>query len=119
MERFTGGFPGADAFLFDNERLRSMRARSYAEATRRGVQGFAWEVALVVQPWCFSLADVPFQVHLWHGEQDARTPVSMARHVVQSLPRCHPTYFPNEGHFVAARHWDEIVETLISEYVVP
>ena len=119
VERFTSGFPGADAFLLDNEELRSMRARSYAEATRRGVQGFALEAILVAQPWGFSLADVPCRVHLWHGEQDASTPVSMARHVAQSLPRCRPTYFPNEGHFVAARHWDEIVEALISEYVVP
>ena len=94
-----------------------MRARSYAEATRRGVRGFAWEVCLVAQPWGFSLADVPCPVHLGHGDQDASTPVSMARHVARSLPRCRPTYFPNEGHFVAARHWDEIVETLISEHV--
>jgi pimeloyl-ACP methyl ester carboxylesterase len=114
VERFTSGFPGSDAGLLQNPELRSMRARSYAEATRRGVRGFAWEVVLVAQPWRFSLADVPCQVHLWHGEADASTPVSMARHVADSLPQCTATYFPGEGHFVAARHWDEIVATLIA-----
>ena len=114
VERFTSGFPGSDTLLLESPELRSMRTRSYAEATRRGVRGFAWEVILVAQPWGFSLADVPCQVYLWHGEQDASTPVSMARHVAESLPHCEATFFPNEGHFVAARHWDEIVATLIS-----
>ncbi len=114
VERFTSGFPGSDAQLLENPELRSMRARSHAEATRRGVRGFAWEVILVAQPWGFSLADVQCQVHLWHGEQDASTPVSMARHVAESLPHCEATFFPNEGHFVAARLWDEVVATLIS-----
>ncbi len=114
VARFTSGFPGSDAVLLESPDFRSMRARSYAEATRGGIQGFAWEVILVAQPWGFSLADVPCRVHLWHGEQDASTPVSMARHVAASLPHCEATYLPSEGHFVAARHWDEIVATLIS-----
>jgi hypothetical protein len=39
----------------------------------------------------------------------------MARHVEESLRRCRARYFPGEGHFVAARHWDEIVRALTAE----
>lgn len=114
VERNTRGFAGADARLLENPELRSMRARSYAEATRRGVRGFAWEACLLARPWGFSLTDVSCPVHLWHGELDASTPASMAQHVAGSLPRCEVTWFPGEGHFVAARHWDEIVAALVS-----
>ena len=112
VQRFSQGFSAKDRELLDDPVIRSLRARSYAEATRRGVRGFAYEVALLSRPWGFSLSDVPCDVLLWHGEEDASTPVSMARYVEESLPRCRARYFPGEGHFVAARHWEEIVGAL-------
>jgi pimeloyl-ACP methyl ester carboxylesterase len=112
VERFSEGFSAADRELLDDPVMSSLRARSYAEATRRGIRGFAYEVALFARPWGFSLSDMPCEVLLWHGEEDASTPVSMARHVAASLPRCRARFFPGEGHFVAARHWEEIVRAL-------
>ncbi len=114
VERFTEGFSAADLGLLADPAVRSLRTRSYAEATRRGVRGFAYEVALLSRPWGFSLSQVVCEVVLWHGEGDASTPIAMARHVEKSLPRCRAHYFPGEGHFVAARHWEEIVRALTS-----
>jgi pimeloyl-ACP methyl ester carboxylesterase len=115
VERFTEGFSEADRALIADPALRSLRARSYAEATRRGVRGFAYEVALLNRPWGFSLGEVACEVLLWHGEEDASTPLAMARHVEKALRLCRARYFPGEGHFVAARHWDEIVRALTAE----
>lgn len=112
VERFSEGFSAGDRALLADPAIRSLRARSYAEATRQGVRGFAYEVALLARPWGFSLAEVACDVLLWHGEEDASTPISMARHVAASLPRCRARYFPGEGHFVAARHWNEILAAL-------
>lgn len=112
VERFSEGFAPADRALLDDPAVRSLRARSYAEATRQGVRGFAFEVALLTRPWGFSPAEVGCEVLLWHGEEDASTPVAMARHVAASLPRCRARYLPGEGHFVAARHWEEITRAL-------
>ena len=114
VQRNSDGFSPSDRELLEDPVIRSLRARSYAEATRCGVRGFAHEVALLTRPWGFSLSDVPCDVFLWHGEEDASTPVSMARHVAESLPHCHARYFPGEGHFVAARHWEEIIRTMTS-----
>jgi pimeloyl-ACP methyl ester carboxylesterase len=114
VERFSEGFCAADLALLADPGIRSLRAHSYAEATRRGVRGFAHEVALLARPWGFSLSEVACDVLLWHGEDDASTPVAMARHVAASLPRCRARYLAGEGHFVAARHWDEIVAALAS-----
>jgi pimeloyl-ACP methyl ester carboxylesterase len=112
VHRFAEGFSASDRALIADPAISSLRARSYAEATRQGVRGFAYEVALLTRPWGFSLSEVPSDVRLWHGEEDASTPVSMARHVAACLPRCRATYFPGEGHFVAARHWEEIIVSL-------
>jgi pimeloyl-ACP methyl ester carboxylesterase len=112
VERFARGFSPADRALLQESAIRSLRARSYAEATRQGVRGFAYEVGLLARPWGFSLSDVACDVLLWHGEDDASTPISMARRVAASLPRCRTRFFPGEGHFVAARHWEEIVAAL-------
>jgi pimeloyl-ACP methyl ester carboxylesterase len=112
VRRFSDGFSAADRALLESPEIRSLRARSYAEATRRGVRGFAYEVALLTRPWGFFLSEVSCEVLLWHGEEDASTPVTMARHVAASLPRCQARFLPGEGHFVAARHWEEIVAAL-------
>jgi pimeloyl-ACP methyl ester carboxylesterase len=113
VQKFTEGFSAGDRTLLADAALSSLRARSYAEAARQGVRGFAYEVALLMRPWGFSLSEVTSDVLLWHGEADASTPISMARHVAASLPRCRATYLPGEGHFVAARHWEEIVRALL------
>lgn len=115
VDRFTEGFSPADRALLETPAIRSLRARSYAEATRQGVRGFAQEVALLARPWGFSLSEVACDVLLWHGEEDTSTPISMARHVAEALPRCRCHFLPGEGHFVAARHWEEIVVAVTSE----
>ncbi len=112
VERHTEGFAEADRALLDAPGLRALRARSYAEAARQGVRGFAHEVALLTRPWGFDLSEVACDVLLWHGVEDASTPLAMAAHVAESLPRCRTVFYPGEGHFVAARHWDEIVVEL-------
>lgn len=113
VQRFAEGFSSSDRALLADPTISSLRARSYAEATRQGVRGFAYEVALLARPWGFSLSNVESTVLLWHGEEDASTPISMARHLATSLPRCRATYLPGEGHFVAARHWEEIITSLL------
>lgn len=115
VRRFTSGFPASDRALLEGSGFREQRARSYAEATRRGVRGFAHEIAMLTRPWGFTPADVRCDVRLWHGEDDASTPLAMARAVAAALPRCEATFYPGEGHFVAVRHWDEILRALVGQ----
>jgi len=112
VDRHSEGFSASDLAMLRDPAMRALRIRSYAEATRPGVRGFAHEAAMLARPWGFELGDVTPEVCLWHGEDDASTPVTMARHVAAALPRCRAVYYPGEGHFVAARHWDEIVSAL-------
>ena len=40
------------------------------------------------RPWGFGLDGVTAMVHLWHGEQDSKVPITIARRAAASLLRC-------------------------------
>ena len=83
------GFSASDRALLADPAIRLLRTRSYAEATRHGVRGFAHEVALLTRPWGFSPSEVTCDVLLWHGEEDASTPDlhgTLCRGVSSPLP---------------------------------
>lgn len=86
FRRYTASDPQSDQAVLAQPGMREMFMASYAEATRTGVRGFAWEVRLHARPWGFRLEDIPMLVHLWHGEEDTSTPPGMARYVAKAIP---------------------------------
>jgi poly(3-hydroxyalkanoate) synthetase len=67
-----------------------------------------------VQPWGFRVEEITFEkLFVWHGEQDRIMPVAPVRLLVQNLPHCMATFYPDEGHFsTLANHAQEILSTL-------
>lgn len=114
FQRYTAHNPPADRVLLDQPEFQQMLKASYAEATRQGIRGFAWEVRLVSNPWGFRLEDIPIEVHLWHGEEDTSTPLAMAQYMASTIPNCTVTFVPREGHFLLFTHWRQILATLMS-----
>jgi pimeloyl-ACP methyl ester carboxylesterase len=113
FKRNTAHNPLADQELLARPEFRDMLMASYAEATRAGIQGYAWEVRIIARPWGFRLKDIPIEVHLWHGEEDTSTPLAMARYMAGAIPRCRARFLPGEGHFLLFTHWGEILTTLL------
>ena len=111
--RNTAHNPPADQVLLAQPGFRKMLMASYAEATRNGIQGYAWEVQILAQPWGFRLEDIETRIDLWHGEEDTSTPPAMARYMDKVIPNCRATYLPNEGHFLLFTHWEEILTALL------
>jgi pimeloyl-ACP methyl ester carboxylesterase len=114
--RYTAGMCEADRAILQRPAMREQMIRSYAEAARQGVRGFAWEARLAVQPWGFRLQAIPIQVRLWHGDCDTSTPIAMARYLESVIPRCDATYMPGEGHFLLFTHWREILTQLLTGF---
>jgi pimeloyl-ACP methyl ester carboxylesterase len=112
---FTRGWPEADRACLADPETAAIWARSLAEAFRQGPRGLTYDTLLgEVRPWGFRLTDIAFSdIYLWHGALDRDVPVQMGRVVAERLPRCHATFYPDEGHLsVIARHANEIVATL-------
>lgn len=82
------------------------------EGVRQGPKAPLHEHRLQTRPWGFELTSIPVHVHLWHGEQDKFTPVTMAEYVAERLPSSTLTTYPEEGHSLLEAHSDEILSTL-------
>ncbi|MBN1679733.1 MAG: alpha/beta hydrolase [Anaerolineae bacterium] len=114
MERFSGGLCPADRAIMDRPHIKAMFLASYAESTRRGVRGLAHELRLFAQPWRFRLEDIKTPVVIWHGDQDASTPISLARHMASHIPGCEITIFPGEGHLFLFDRWQVLLDVLLN-----
>jgi pimeloyl-ACP methyl ester carboxylesterase len=110
--RYAAGLSPADLEILHQPEIEAMKAATHAESARQGVRGFAQELALFAQPWGFRLEDIRAEMYLWHGEQDASTPLAMAQYMAAAIPGCRAEYLPGEGHAVFYRHWREILTVL-------
>lgn len=113
-ERMVGQSSRVDRAILARPEIRAMLTRNWSEANRHGVHGYAWETVIFSRPWGFRLEDIPMEVHLWHGEEDASMPVAVGRHMAEVIPRCIATFLPEEGHFLFFDHWGEILARLLS-----
>lgn len=109
FDRFTAGFPTRDRELLARPDTRTIIVDSYRESARAGHRGFARELALLARPWGFPLADIRVPVFLWHGEEDASTPIPMAHHMAAAFPDPTTHFLPGEGHFLILDHYAEIL----------
>ena len=115
-QRFTQGMarrlPEADR-LSTQRMLARPGAQSAAiadlrESYRQGTTVMAADLLRYSRPWGFRLEEVTTAVHLWHGEQDPKVPITVARQVAASLPRCQ-AHFGDGGHLMACDHAGEIL----------
>lgn len=64
------------------------------EGYRQGTAVMAPDLLRYSGPWGFGLDEVATMVHLWHGEQDPKVPITVARQVAGSLRRCQAHFAP-------------------------
>jgi pimeloyl-ACP methyl ester carboxylesterase len=107
----------SEAKLINRADIKSLLIQDYAEAVRAGTSGIRWEMAMLANPWGFRLQDIDMEIHLWHGEQDVRTPITMGRYLANTIPNCRATFLAAEGHDLFFQHWRDILSTLITAEV--
>jgi len=103
-----------DRAMLARPEIRAMLIENWAEANRRGVRGYAWETVIFSRPWGFRLEDIAMEVRLWHGVDDASMPIAVGHYLARTIPKCHSTFLPGEGHFLLFDHWGEILAAMVS-----
>ncbi|MDQ4077976.1 MAG: alpha/beta hydrolase, partial [Chloroflexota bacterium] len=99
--------------LLSAEGIGLLLLEDFVEAFRRDARGVAYEASLYTNPWGFPLEAITKEVYLWHGMADAHMPVAMGQYLARTLPNCHATFYPGEGHFsVIFNHMDKLVDLL-------
>jgi hypothetical protein len=95
--------------------IRELMAASLVESLRQGINGLAYDGAVLGRPWGFRLEDVACStICLWHGELDKEIPVTVGRDVAGRIAHCQATYYPMEGHIsLIVNQQEAIVRSLM------
>jgi pimeloyl-ACP methyl ester carboxylesterase len=111
---FFTGLPEADKVV--TQKYPELEKALYAamiESVRGGTRGPQWDAALAVGPWDFPIDNISIPVYLWQGECDRNVPPAAGRYFARTIPQCHATFLPDEGHIsLVVRHLEEILRGL-------
>jgi pimeloyl-ACP methyl ester carboxylesterase len=115
MDFLSGLAPESEREILRDTKVRAMMVKDFAEAHLSGINGTAWETALLAREWGFGPEDIPVAVSLWQGTEDVRTPLAMGKLLAATIPNCETRFFPGEGHEVVYRHWTEIILSVLPQ----
>ena len=90
-----------DLPVVEDPRVREVLLRTYQEALRVSHHGWLDDCLAFVRPWGFDVAEVTVPVLLWHGLDDAFSPVAHTRWLAERIPGAEPVLVPDAGHFAA------------------
>jgi len=95
----------------------AIRAAAEIEATacfQHGTAGLSLDITSICQPWGFEPVMIRQPIQLWHGTDDKLIPHAL-QDSLSSLPNCHATYYPGEGHLLLFKRWPEILADFIAD----
>jgi pimeloyl-ACP methyl ester carboxylesterase len=87
MPHHHSKLPKADRAMVSDYGIRSKLVDTFAEALRKGVDGWIDDNLAVVSPWGFELSRTSVPVLLWHGAQDVLAPVGHSRVLARAIPK--------------------------------
>ena len=105
----------ADRTLLEQPEVAEAYIAGLREAFRSGTSGANRDAQLYAKPWGFRLEEIAAEVHLWHGEEDLKVPVSAGRAVAGAIPGRSATFFKGEAHLTVPHNQiAEILNALIA-----
>ena len=114
LRRMIVPLPDPDKAVLARLEVKTAMKENIVEAFSAGSRGAACELLLYTRPWRFLLKDIATRVDLWHGEQDVSVPLIMGQYQARTIPNCHATFYPGEGHFsLVINHMEEILRSLL------
>ncbi|GAA0913559.1 alpha/beta hydrolase [Nonomuraea longicatena] len=96
------------------EDVRAAFVADVRETCRQGGAAMAEDLLRYLRPWGFEPEDVTVPVHLWHGLEDPKVPVALARRLAGRLPQVTARFVPG-GHFAVFAHRAEILDRIAHE----
>jgi len=97
---------------------REVALRDLEEAVRQGLdKGAAQDGLLESGEWGFDLNEIDtglVPTFLWHGKDDHNVPIAVGQYVADRIEGCNATFIPGENHSLLRRHWQPILERLVS-----
>ena len=114
MQKVERMYPSCDVAVVKQPGMIEMIVEDTREVFRQGARGFVEDCRILASPWGFHPSNITIPVHLWHGEADESVLVATGRYLAQTIPDCHATFYPGEGHLLLFNHWQEILSTVLA-----
>ncbi|MCI3269888.1 alpha/beta fold hydrolase [Streptomyces cylindrosporus] len=115
LRELRGDLTADDRLIVNDNTVRSMLLRNYHEALRTSAYGWIDDVFAVTGAWGFDPAEIRVPVLLWHGSQDAFSPVSHAVWLADRIPGATAVVDPTAAHFAALRVLPNILNWLLAD----
>ena len=113
--RFAIGSPPEDQRIMDDPFMQTELAEAISESLSRGSSGAVRDLGLFVRPWGFRLEEIAVPVLLWHGTEDAHTPIVIGRFVASRIPSCQATFLEGAGHLWLFENFDTVFSALAEQ----
>ncbi|MFF5767655.1 alpha/beta fold hydrolase [Streptomyces tanashiensis] len=104
-----------DLPVVEDPRVRTVLLRTYQEALRVSHHGWLDDCLAFVSPWGLDLTSITAPVLLWHGLDDAFSPVAHTRWLAGRIPGAEPVVVPDAGHFAAQLALPDVLGWLESQ----
>jgi len=104
--------PAPDKSALSETKFRAMYQANLAESISQGMEGLAYDMAVVADPWGFDPAAITADVSVWYGEKDVNIPPAMGRYLADAIPACREHALPDDGHFLAPAYEAQILRAL-------
>lgn len=106
--------PDGDRWFHEDPERMAAILEAAREAVRQGPWGAAWDYVAYLTPWGFALEDISIEFHIWHGAQDTIMAAEDVEFWASRIPRSIVTVWPDAGHMVVSKHWEEILRMLVA-----
>jgi pimeloyl-ACP methyl ester carboxylesterase len=113
VDAFYRELPEPDRRVVSDAGIRTLLARTYAEALRESADGWIDDALAFCTPWGFDLSRTEVPVLLWHGENDVFSPVAHTRWLAEHIPGAVTVVHPGAAHFDALRVAPDVLAWLI------
>lgn len=104
-----------DRKVVDDVAIGNLLRASYAEAVRTGANGWIDDGLAFRKGWGFEPSSIDVPVKIWHGEDDAFSPLSHARWLASQIPHAEVEIQPDKGHFGAVEILPRMLQWLAGQ----
>lgn len=104
--------PQEDRRVFERPEMKEMFSADIVMATRYGLRGPVYDLALFGRPWGFSPRDIRVPIRIWHGDADTIVPISHSEHLASVLPDAEMHVSPGLGHFAGFCNMPAVLDAI-------
>lgn len=94
--------------------LRRIIAETHAKALEKSPAGWIDDVLALRSPWGFEASAISVPVKLWHGKDDAFSPISHARWLAEEIRNSILEERPDTAHFASVQMLPEFLRWIVS-----